>query len=229
MHKVPPAVGQVQTGRGRFAQPQRPRPGVDQPRGAGDDVGVGIHGVQQFQFQPGDGVAQAYSQRFGRAVLVMGGGQALQRVFAGPDLVADVGKVRAARAGRIGDRKAAQAEIPHVAAGILLRQDIGRGAPRAAVVVVVGRKADVGRRVERGQVPGADAAPVIQVQQMAAAVHLHGVGGGAGLQPETALRGVKVNTHGGVLLRVVFGGSPRPKTARRADVLPPALPALVRM
>ena len=86
MHKVPPAVGQVQTGRGRFAQPQRPRPGVDQPRGAGDDVGAGIHGVQQFQFQPGDGVAQAHSKRFGRAVLVMGGGQALQRVScrAGP-------------------------------------------------------------------------------------------------------------------------------------------------
>ena len=112
----------------------------------------------------------------------MGAGQAFQRILAALDTVGNIDKIRTGGASLIAHHHAGQPEIPHVAAGVFLGQNVRRNAPFPAAGVIVRRKTVVGRGEQSAQVALADAAPVIQVQQMPAFIHPHTVTGASGLQ-----------------------------------------------
>ena len=197
--QIPLPEGQVQAGRGHLVQLQRAIAVICQPDRTGNDILLCKHAVQEFQAQPCNRVLQAHGQRFGLIVFVVGGGQAVQCIFAGGYLVRNIKEVRAAHPGGIGDGNRAEAEVPHIAAGILLRQDVRRRQPVKAMGVIIGRETHIRRRVQGGKISLPDPAAIIQVQQMPPAVDLHTVACVVCFQPKDPTRVLKDNAHGSSL------------------------------
>ena len=195
MHKIPSAKGQIQTGRCRLVQPQGGISVVCQPCRTGDDILLCKHTVQQLQRQTGGLVLHADNQGLCIVFLCVGAGQTVQLIFARLHRVAHIGKVCAKGTTAVGHRQAGQTEIAHVAAGILLREQIRGNAPVGAVSVVIRRESPVCAGIQLHQVPGADGFAVVQMQQMPQRIHLHVVAGMGGLQYKNAGLGIKSNTH----------------------------------
>ena len=196
MQQIPSAKGQIQTGRCRLVHPQRILSVVCQPCRTGDDILLCKHAVQQLQRQTGGLVLHPDDQGLGIVFLCVGTGQTGQLIFASLHRVAHIGKVCAKGTAAVGHRQAGEAEIAHVAAGILLREQIRGNAPVGAVSVVIRRESPVCAGIQLHQVPGADGFAVVQMQQMPQRIHLHVVAGMGGLQYKNAGLGIKSNTHG---------------------------------
>ena len=196
MQQIPSAKGQIQTGRCRLVQPQRGISVVCQPRRTGDDILLCKHAVQQLQRQTGCLVLHSDNQGLGIVFLCVGTGQTGQLIFARLHRVAHIGKVCAKGATAVGHRQAGETEIAHIAAGILLREQIRGNAPVGAVSVVIRRESPVCARIQLHQVPGADSFAVVQMQQVPQRIHLHVVAGMGGLQCKNAGVRIKSNTHG---------------------------------
>ena len=193
--QIPFTEGQIQAeGRGLF-QPQGMGAVVAQPGGAGDDILVGKYAVQKVQFQPGDEVPQGDAQGLGVTVFLVGAGQTLQGILAGFDAVGNIDKIRTGGTGLIADDQAGKPEVAYIAAGVLLGEHIRGNAALPAAGVVVRRKTVVSPGVQRFQAALADAATVVQVQQMSPRVHLHVVAGVCGFQCKNACGGVELNAH----------------------------------
>ena len=111
----------------------------------------------------------------------------------------NIKEVRAAHPGGIGDGNRAEAEVPHIAAGILLRQNVRRRQPVKAMGVIIGRETHIRRRVQGGKISLPDPAAIIQVQQMPPAVDLHTVACVVCFQPKDPTRVLKDNAHGSSL------------------------------
>ena len=168
---------------------------VCQPCRTGDDILPGKHAVQQLQRQAGDLVLHSDNQGLCIVFLGVGAGQTVQLIFARLHRVAHIGKVCAKGTAAVGHRHAGQTKIAHVAAGILLREQIRGNAPVGAVSVVIRRESPVCAGIQLHQIPGADGFAVVQMQQMSQRIHLHVVAGMGGLQYKNAGVGIKSNAH----------------------------------
>ena len=195
MQQIPSAKGQIQTGRCRLVQPQRGIAVVCQPRRTGDDILLCKHAVQQLQRQTGGFVLHSDDQGLGIVFLCVGTGQTGQGVFAGFYCMINIGEIRTECTFFVCDCQTGDAEIAHVAAGILLREQIRGNAPVGAVSVVIRRESPVCAGIQLHQVPGADGFAVVQMQQMPQRIHLHVVAGMGGLQYKNAGVGIKSNAH----------------------------------
>ena len=195
MQQIPSAKGQIQTGRCRLVQPQRGIAVVCQPRRTGDDILLCKHAVQQLQRQTGGFVLHSDDQGLGIVFLCVGTGQTGQLIFARLHRVAHIGKVCAKGTTAVSHRQAGQTEIAHVAAGILLREQIRGNAPVGAVSVVIRRESPVCAGIQLHQIACTDFFTIIQVQKMPQRIHLHVVAGMGGLQRKNAGLGIKSNAH----------------------------------
>ena len=81
--QIPLPKGQVQAGRSHLVQLQGAIAVICKPDRTGNDILPFKHAVQEFQAQPCNRVLQAHGQRFSLLVFVVGGGQAVQGIFAG--------------------------------------------------------------------------------------------------------------------------------------------------
>ena len=168
---------------------------VCQPRRTGDDILLCKHAVQQLQRQTGDLVLHSDDQGLGIVFLCVGTGQTGQGVFAGFYCMINIGEIRTECTFFVCDCQTGDAEIAHIAAGILLREQIRGNAPMGAVSVVIRRESTVCAGIQLHQIPGADGFAVVQMQQVSQRIHLHVVAGMGGFQYKNAGLGIKSNTH----------------------------------
>ena len=122
MDKLPFTEGEIQTGGRGLPEPDRSAAAVSDAGGAGDHILLCKYTVKKFHFHTYYCVTQRDGQRL--ALASEGGGEPLQRVLAGPDLMAHVSQIRAELAGCCLCVDSAQTEIPAVCAAVLLRHSI---------------------------------------------------------------------------------------------------------
>ncbi len=179
--QVPPV--EIQAEGGGLAQAQLAAAPVDDPHRAGDKIPLRQHAVKELHLHLGGGIGQGKYKAF-PLLSAEEGGEAGKDILALFQPVAGVPQVAEEAAVLRLQLQGWQAEIPHPAGGILLGggvQGIGAVPPRLAGV---GGEAPVGVPDEVGEVPAADAGPVVGVEQHMVGVGFHLVGAAFGVQGE---------------------------------------------
>ena len=220
MQQLPLSEGQVQTGGGRLAQPYHAAAAVLQQRGAGDDVRLLVHAVEQCHRQAGHIVPQRDAQCLTFAAVVKGGGQAGQGVFAGQHLRPGKAQVGGDTAVRVLHVEAADAEIPHAAAGVFLTERIQRVIPLQMQFAGVGGKPAVRAELGIPQVGVSDRRTVVQMMQHALFVRPHLVAGAGGVQRDDAGLLCNMDTHNGYppFFVQIWQRDARPASGRASDL-----------
>ena len=151
-----------------------PRAGVAHDRRARDDVRAGEHAVEKLDLEPEPLVAQGDRERLRPGCLAVGvhGGQPLEGVLAGADLMAVVAQVAPERPLGVAHHQKRAAHVARPLEGELLRQHVERVGALADVRGLPAHAAAVGVGEQIAHVAFA-ARPVVQVEQVSVLVDPH--------------------------------------------------------
>ncbi len=197
--EVEVGAGKIQAEGGAPAERDRLLPQIFDPHRAGDEIELLKDAVAEGDRDMGGGILELDEEGLGLPLPGKKGGQAIERVLAPLQLIAAVAQIAGVAAVWQRQLDRGQAEIPHPAGGILLRQHVEREGAVGPGLVGVGGKAAVGAPDQGREVLIRDAGAVVGVQQHPAGAHLHLIGGAAGVdgkQPGLLV----VSDHGAYLL-----------------------------
>ena len=186
---------QVQAQAHRPAQAHGGLSAVGEDGGAGDEVVLLAHAVEQLRLHAGAGVLQAHGQ--GLPALAAGeGGQALQGIFARTNLMARIAEIQQQAAVGLLHLRRTGPEVAYAAGGVLLGERIQRIGPVDPRLAGVGRKAAVKILDQAGQVVVSHAGTVVGMQQYVEGVGLHLIRRTPGVQRQRTA-GFIVEDHNG--------------------------------
>ena len=172
--------GEVQAQAHGLMELHGPAPPVGQPGGPGDEIVLLAHAVEELHLHAGAGVPEDHPQRL--PALAVEGGQALQRVLPRANLVVRVPEIQQEAAVALLHLRPAEPVVPHAAGGVLLGQGVQGVDPVRPGAAGVGGEAPVRVLEEVAQIPVPQPGAVVEVEEDAAAVRLHLVGGASGVQ-----------------------------------------------